>query len=40
MKFDSFLMRLYDRPLFGKVVPQFAPAQLVNGELRYASASV
>lgn len=40
MKFESFLMRLYDRPLFGKVVPQFAAAQLVNGELRYASASV
>jgi CRISPR-associated Cas5-like protein len=40
MKFDSFLMRLYDRPLFGKVVPQFAPAQLVNGELQYATASI
>lgn len=40
LKFDSFLKRLYNRPLFGDVVPEFAPAQLVNGELRYASASV
>jgi len=40
LKFDSFLTRLYDRPLFGNVAPQFAPAQVVNGELRYASASV
>jgi len=40
MKFESFLTRLYDRPLFGKVAPQFAPVQLVKGELRYASASV
>jgi CRISPR-associated protein Cas5d len=40
LKFDSFLTQLYDRPLFGNVAPQFAPAHVVNGELRYASTSV
>ena len=40
LKFDSFLTRLYDRPLFGNVAPKFAPAQVVNGELRYASTSI
>lgn len=40
MKFDSFLTRLYDRPLFGNVDPLFAQAHVVNGELRYASTSI
>jgi CRISPR-associated protein Cas5d len=40
LKFESFLARLYDRPLFGNVSPEFAPAQLVNGRLHYASTSL
>jgi CRISPR-associated protein Cas5d len=40
LKFDSSLIRLYDRPLFGNVARQFAPAHVVNGELRYASTSI
>lgn len=39
LKFDSFLTQLYDRPLFGDIAPRFAPAQMVNGELKYAPAS-
>jgi CRISPR-associated protein Cas5d len=40
LKLDSFLTRLYDRPLFGNVAPQFALAHVVNGELRYASTPI
>jgi CRISPR-associated protein Cas5d len=40
LKVESFLASLYDSPLFGNVAPKFAPAHVVNGELRYASASI